>query len=163
MDQEVVEQKLESLRRCLLRIETKCPADAETLVADFDLQDIVSLNLTRAVQLCVDIGAHLISGMDVVPPDTMGQTFDILAQSKLLPSALALNLKKAVGFRNIAVHNYEAINWYIVHSIVKDHLADYFISCFNVFEIVQLPVPRSAVTYVAINKHFFFKMHEEIV
>lgn len=125
MDREVVEQKLESLRRCLQRVETKCPAEADTLAADFDLQDIVSLNLSRAVQLCVDIGAHLIAGMNVAPPDTMGQTFDLLAQAGLLTTALALNLKKAVGFRNIAVHNYEAINWHIVHSIVKNHLADF--------------------------------------
>lgn len=125
MDREVVEQKLESLRRCLQRIETKCPADADTLVTDFDLQDILSLNLSRAVQLCVDIGAHLISGMDSTPPDTMGQTFDILAQAGILDVVLAGSLKKAVGFRNIAVHNYEVINWHIVHSIVKNHLADF--------------------------------------
>ena len=125
MDREVVEQKLESLRRCLQRVETKCPTDADALAADFDLQDIVSLNLSRAVQLCVDIGAHLIAGMNVAPPDTMGQTFDLLAQAGLLTTALALNLKKAVGFRNIAVHNYDAINWHIVHSIVKNHLADF--------------------------------------
>ncbi len=125
MDREVVAQKLESLRRCLQRIQTKCPADAEALATDFDLQDIVSLNLSRAVQLCVDIGAHLISGMDVAAPDTMGQTFDILAQEGVISSELALNLKKAVGFRNIAVHNYDAINWHIVHSIVKSHLADF--------------------------------------
>lgn len=125
MDREVVEQKLESLRRCLQRIDTKCPADASTLANDFDLQDIVSLNLSRAVQLCVDIGAHMISGMNVPPPDTMGQTFDILAQSGLLTAELAHSLKKAVGFRNIAVHNYDAINWHIVHSIVKNHLTDF--------------------------------------
>ena len=125
MDREVVEQKLESLRRCLQRIETKCPADAETLVADVDLQDIVSLNLSRAVQLCVDIGAHLIAGMDVPPPDTMGQTFDLLAQSGVLDTTLASRLKKAVGFRNIAVHSYETINWHIVHSLVKNHLTDF--------------------------------------
>ena len=125
MDREVVEQKLESLRRCVRRIETRCPADADTLAADFDLQDIVSLNLSRAVQLCVDIGAHLISGMDVPPPDTMGQTFDILAQSGVLNAELAHRLKKAVGFRNIAVHNYDAINWHIVHSIAKNHLTDF--------------------------------------
>ncbi len=125
MDREVVEQKLESLRRCLQRIETKCPENADTLAADFDLQDIVSLNLSRAVQLSVDIGAHMISGMDVPPPDTMGQTFDILAQAGLMSGALALNLKKAVGFRNIAVHSYDAINWHIVHSIARNHLADF--------------------------------------
>ncbi len=34
-------------------------------------------------------------------------------------------MKKAVGFRNIAVHSYEAINWQIVHSIAKKHLVDF--------------------------------------
>ncbi|NNM79948.1 MAG: DUF86 domain-containing protein [Gallionella sp.] len=125
MDREVVEQKLESLRRCIRRIEAKCPAEAATLVADIDLQDIVSLNLSRAVQISVDIGAHLIAGMEVPPPDTMGQTFDLLAQQGLLNNELASSLKKAVGFRNIAVHSYESINWDIVHSIVKYHLADF--------------------------------------
>jgi uncharacterized protein YutE (UPF0331/DUF86 family) len=125
MDREVVEQKLESLRRCLRRIETKCPTDAAKLAADIDLQDIVSLNLSRAVQISVDIGMHLIAGMEVPPPDTMGQTFDVLAQQGVLSSELAGSLKKAVGFRNIAVHNYESINWDIVHSIVKYHLADF--------------------------------------
>lgn len=125
MDREVIEQKLESLRRCLKRIETKCPTDAATLAADIDLQDIVSLNLSRAVQISVDIGAHLIAGMEVPPPDTMGQTFDLLAQEGMLNNELAGSLKKAVGFRNIAIHNYESINWGIVHSIVKYHLADF--------------------------------------
>jgi len=125
MDREIVEQKLESLRRCLQRIESKCPADAEILATDPDLQDIVTLNLSRAVQISVDIGAHLIAGMDVPPPDTMGQTFDLLAQQGVLRPELATSLKKAVGFRNIAVHNYERINWLIVHSIVKYHLADF--------------------------------------
>jgi len=125
VDREVVEQKLESLRHCLQRIETKCPADAQTLATDPDLQDIVALNLSRAVQVCVDIGAHLISGMEVQPPDTMGQTFDLLAQAGVLTEALASSLKKAVGFRNIAVHSYESINWHIVHSIAKNHLVDF--------------------------------------
>jgi uncharacterized protein YutE (UPF0331/DUF86 family) len=125
MDREVVEQKLESLRRCLRRIETKCPKDAATLAADLDLQDIISLNLSRAVQISVDIGAHLIAGLEVPPPDTMGQTFDLLAQEGVLNIELASCLKKAVGFRNIAVHSYDSINWEIVHSIVKYHLKDF--------------------------------------
>lgn len=125
MDRVVVEQKLESLRRCLQRVQAKCPPDAATLSANFDLQDIVSLNLSRAVQLCVDIGAHLLADTGALAPNTMGLTFEALAQVGLLPADLALNLKKAVGFRNIAVHNYDAINWHIVHSIVTDHLADF--------------------------------------
>lgn len=125
MDREVIEQKLESLRRCLQRIQQKCPTSPEALAGDFDLQDIVALNLTRAIQLCVDIGAHLIAGTEALPPVTMGQTFDVLAELGYIHPELAGHMKKAVGFRNVSVHNYEAINWQIVHAIATRHLGDF--------------------------------------
>jgi uncharacterized protein YutE (UPF0331/DUF86 family) len=125
MDRQVIDQKLESLRRCVQRIQEKFPADATELQTNFDLQDIIALNLSRAVQLTVDLGSHIISTMNMPAPETMGQTFEILAQQKVLPTNVADQLKKSVGFRNIAVHNYEAINWQIVHSIVREHLQDF--------------------------------------
>jgi len=125
MDRQVVDQKLESLRRCIVRIRERCPLDAATLGADPDAQDIVTLNLTRAVQMSVDIGAHLLAGYEVPPPDTMGETFDRLRDVGVLDDALARRMKCAVGFRNIAVHSYEAINWEIVYAICSEHLADF--------------------------------------
>jgi uncharacterized protein YutE (UPF0331/DUF86 family) len=125
MDRQVIDQKLESLFRCLSRIKTKLPVDVDRLALDFDLQDIVSLNLSRAVQLTVDIGGHIVSASHLQSPETMGGTFDVLAQNNVLSQDLAIRLKKSVGFRNIAVHNYDAINWHIVHSIIKDHLGDF--------------------------------------
>ena len=125
MDRAVVEQKLESLRRCLKRVQEKCPPDADTLINSPDLQDILVLNLTRAVQLCVDIGAHIISRTELHPPDTMGETFDALSKGGILPVQLAVRLKKAVGFRNIAIHHYEEIDWHIVFSIAREFLPDF--------------------------------------
>ncbi|MBS4096870.1 MAG: DUF86 domain-containing protein [Sulfuricella sp.] len=125
MDHPVIEQKLESLRRALHRVEEKCPNDAATLEKDYDAQDILALNLTRAVQLCVDIGAHLISATEFPPPGTMGQTFEVLTDAGIINSELAVRMKKAVGFRNLAVHNYDAINWEIVHSIAQSRLTDF--------------------------------------
>jgi len=49
MDKQIVDQKLESLRRCIERIQEKLPVTAKDLATDFDKQDIVSLNLSRAV------------------------------------------------------------------------------------------------------------------
>jgi uncharacterized protein YutE (UPF0331/DUF86 family) len=109
----------------LVRIQEKFPARADELQTNLDLQDIIALNLSRAVQLSVDIGSHIISTMNMPAPETMGQTFEILAQQNILPAHVADQLKKSVGFRNIAVHNYEAINWQIVHSIVSEHLQDF--------------------------------------
>ncbi len=125
MDREVIDQKIESLRRCLERVRQKCPATADALADDPDAQDILTLNLTRAIQLCVDIGAHLIAEKDNPAPATMGQTFDILQDIGVLEPELASKMKKAVGFRNIAVHNYEAIDWQIVHAIATRHLPDF--------------------------------------
>ena len=125
MDRQVIEQKLESLRRCLTRIKQKTPATAQELEHDLDAQDVLTLNLTRAVQLCVDIGTHLIANSEQPAPDTMGQTFDTLARMNLIGPDVALRMKKAVGFRNIAIHNYEAIDWQITHIIATRHIEDF--------------------------------------
>lgn len=125
MDREVIEQKVESLRRCLKRVSEKCPPSPEKLVQDIDAQDIVALNLTRAVQLCVDIAMSLVSASDITPPDTMGRAFDDFAEMGYIDRELASRLKKAVGFRNIVIHNYGTIDWHIVHEIAKRHLDDF--------------------------------------
>lgn len=125
MDRTVIEQKLESLRRCLQRVEEKCPETVEALQSDPDAQDILTLNLSRAVQLCVDIGMHIIADMDTTPPETMGETFTILAQSEILDEQTAGQMRKAVGFRNIAIHNYQVIDWAIVHSIARQQITDF--------------------------------------
>ncbi|XSG85239.1 MAG: type VII toxin-antitoxin system HepT family RNase toxin [Methylohalobius sp. ZOD2] len=137
MAREVIEQKLEALRRCLARIREKCPDTPEALTGDLDAQDIIALNLTRAVQLCVDIGAHQLTSGDIPPPQTMGQTFDRLAEIGIIDPALASRLKKVVGFRNIAVHNYEEIDWFIVHAIVQRHLSDFHDFARAVVEKIQ--------------------------
>jgi uncharacterized protein YutE (UPF0331/DUF86 family) len=72
MDQYLIEEKLEALRQCVGRIEAKRPATVKILAADSDLQDIVALNLTRAVQLCVDIAAHIIADSNIPGPGNHG-------------------------------------------------------------------------------------------
>jgi len=133
MDRRVIDQKLESLRYCVERVRSKCPLDVASLKSDPDAQDIVVLNLSRAVQLCVDVGAHIIAESNLKAPSTMGETFDLLATGGFVEAAVAQRLKRAVGFRNIAVHNYEVINWEIVHAISTSYLDDFrsFASAMN--------------------------------
>lgn len=125
MDRRLIEEKLESLRRCVRRVEERRPANAEALVADQDLQDIIALNLTRAVQLCVDIATHVIAESNIRAPSSMAAAFDALVELRILKGETASNLKKAVGFRNIAVHNYQAIDWRIVFEISHRYLEDF--------------------------------------
>ncbi|MCC6786038.1 MAG: DUF86 domain-containing protein [Planctomycetes bacterium] len=125
MDRRLIEEKLEALRRCVARIEAKRPQAAGVLASDSDLQDILALNLTRAVQLCVDVAAHLIAESEATAPATMGEAFDRLVTLQVLDPELATRMKRAVGFRNIAVHSYLAIDWQIVHEIAHKHVDDF--------------------------------------
>jgi len=126
MDEQLVAQKLESLRRCIQRVESRLPDDVDTLLTDLDSQDIISLNLTRAVQMCVDIASHwLAEHTESTAPKTMGQVFEALAHSGLIEVSLADRMRKSVGFRNVIVHNYDDVNWEIVFSICSNHLGDF--------------------------------------
>lgn len=125
VDRAVVERKIEALRHCLQRLRDRRPTDAAALAADADLQDVLVLNLSRAVQLCVDIAAHLLAESRQPVPRTMGETFTHLAAAGPVSPDLAQRLRRAVGSRNIAVHNYEIIDWTIVHALTGQPLADF--------------------------------------
>ncbi|HEX5049488.1 MAG TPA: DUF86 domain-containing protein [Gammaproteobacteria bacterium] len=104
------------------RIEERRPGSADELRADPDLQDIVSLNITRAVQLCVDLAVHVLADTEQQVPQTMGDAFDSLVEAGVISAQLGKSMRGAVGFRNIAVHSYQAIDWDIVYAISREGL-----------------------------------------
>jgi uncharacterized protein YutE (UPF0331/DUF86 family) len=126
MDTAVVDRKLEALRVALVRVRTMRGSSFDVLAGSADRQDVVVLNLSRAVQLCVDMAAHLLVASGQPVPATMGDAFSGVARMGVLDESLALRLRRAVGFRNIAVHNYEAMDWQLVHTLADDeHLRDF--------------------------------------
>lgn len=127
MKDEVIAQKLDSLVRCIERLKAKQSKSA-SLETDVDLQDIVILNLERVVQLCVDIAMVIISKRALSPvPATMSQSFEVLKNNKIVDDKLCTRLQKAVGFRNLCVHEYDKINWKIVRVILDKHLEDFIL------------------------------------
>jgi uncharacterized protein YutE (UPF0331/DUF86 family) len=126
MENDVILRKMDSLRRCLKRLEDKVPENWDGIQSDYDLQDILSINLERAVQLSVDIGLQVFVMLSVKPPESMADVFSSLQSLRIVSPELAENLRRAVGFRNIAVHEYEEINWNIVRSICTEYLDDFY-------------------------------------
>ena len=125
MDRDIVTAKLESLRHCVERVRMRTPESVAELSADYDAQDIVCLNLERAVQACVDIAAHIVSDTECAVPDSMAGTFDALERQGMLSRELAERMRRAVGFRNISVHAYRTLDWEIVYSIATKRLGDF--------------------------------------
>ena len=118
IDAQVIDARLRELSRRLRRIEAKRPASLKQLSGDEDLQDIMSHNLELAIQTCIDIAAHLCGAHGLVPP-TAGDSFSMLAKLGLLEPALAARLRRAVGFRNVLVHEYVEVDWKIVLRVIS--------------------------------------------
>ena len=109
MDDMILLSKLESLKHCLERIQSKMPISKEALHTDWDLQDIMTLNLQRAVQTCVDIAAHLVAELSLPTPMNMAESFARLEQAEVIRATTSERMMKSVGFRNVIVHAYETI------------------------------------------------------
>ena len=124
MDTDVIKAKLVSLQRCMERIRQKTPANAQQLAEDFDLQDILILNLQRAVQISIDIATSILADSPAVP-STMAEAFLLLHRQGVLSEAVARKLAKSVGLRNIAVHEYTSLDWNVVYAVAHTHIEDF--------------------------------------
>ncbi len=125
MDKLILEKKIDSILRCIQRIEERTPKKRELFIHDLDAQDVVVLNLTRIIQLCVDIAMHLIAQSNIETPQTMAQSFSRLEQLGIIDKELAEKLKKSVGFRNIAIHNYNELDLQLTFDIANTHINDF--------------------------------------
>lgn len=143
MDRDITDRKLDALRRCLARLREKRPPTVEALLANPDLQDILALNLERAVQLSVDLAAMRLADLSGPAPETMGAVFEVLRERGVLSAGTADRLRKAVGFRNIAVHDYQRIDWQIVFTIVHRHVEDFEAFARELCPVQHPPRPES--------------------
>ncbi len=69
-------------------------------------QESILLNLQRACEVAIDLAMHVIRGRHLGVPQDSREAFNLLQSNGLLDQALADSLKRMVGFRNIAVHEY---------------------------------------------------------
>lgn len=83
----------------------------------------------------MDIGNHILLEYNTPTPVTMSEIFKFLAENKLIDSKNAEDLSHAVGFRNIAVHQYENINCKIIYEIITKHLIDFTIFAQAIYKL----------------------------
>lgn len=123
VDKDILLEKAAIMQRCLKRIHDVTGLSAEAL-DQMDRQDIFVLNLQRAIQAAVDMAAHIIAYEGLGLPDTLKAHFKLLTQNKIISTELEDKMNAMVGFRNIAVHEYQNINPEILQSILHNNLKD---------------------------------------
>ncbi|EGW35867.1 putative toxin-antitoxin system, antitoxin component [Desulfosporosinus sp. OT] len=68
---------------------------------------------------------HLMASNGLGIPQSSREAFDLLEQAGIIDEHLVQKLKAMVGFRNIAVHNYQTVNLESVQGIIEKNLTDH--------------------------------------
>lgn len=127
MADDVVINKAATIERCVARAREEYAANPATFARDFTRQDAAILNIQRACEAALDLGQHLIRRERLGVPQSARDVFTLLAQSGWIDETLADVLKRMVGFRNIAVHDYQSLQLPITVAIIERHLDDFLI------------------------------------
>lgn len=124
MVDDVLIAKAGSIERCLRRVRDEYQATAD-LVRDQTRQDAIMLNLLRATEQAIDIAMHIVRMRRLGVPQTSREGFSLLVDAGLLDDELASRMRAMVGFRNIAIHEYQKLDLAIVEKIIDTHLVDF--------------------------------------
>lgn len=123
LDRDIVLTKTATIQRCLLRIQQVTNLDPHAL-SDQNVEDIFVLNLQRAIQAAIDLGAHVLAAEGFEMPSTLREIFSTLNYHGFLSMQSAQQMQKMCGFRNIAVHDYQALAKPVLQAILTLHLKD---------------------------------------
>ena len=114
-------QKGSRLERCVSRAREE-HALATDFLTDFSRQDAAILNVQRACELAIDMGNMLIADQGWELPGSAREVFKTLHRHQVIDAELASAMERMVGFRNIAVHEYQALDMTIVSAVIQQEL-----------------------------------------
>jgi uncharacterized protein YutE (UPF0331/DUF86 family) len=112
------------IERCLARVQEEYAGNPAHLRDDLTRQDSIVLNLQRACEASIDLAMHRVRVRGLGIPQDSRAAFELLANAGALDRSLADALNRMVGFRNIAVRGYRALNLDIVQAIVESGCED---------------------------------------
>ena len=121
---DVARNKAAIIERCVRRAREVYADDPANLTDDLTRQDSIVLNIQRACEAAVDLAMHLARIHHLGIPQDSRNAFELLVGAARLEPGLSASLQRMVGFRNIAVHDYQSLNLQIVHAIVTRDLDD---------------------------------------
>ncbi len=79
----------------------------------------VKYTFVTAIEACVDVAQHLCATEGWGPPADNGDAVRLLGEHGVLTTDLASSMRKAVGFRNVLVHDYIEVDDAIVVGRLK--------------------------------------------
>lgn len=124
---DVLVNKAATIERCVGRVREEYAKDPATFTSDHTRHDAAILNIQRACEAALDMGQHVIRVERLGVPQSSRDVFTLLHAAGWIDAALSNVMKRMVGFRNIAVHDYQALQSAITVAVVENHLDDFLV------------------------------------
>lgn len=124
IEKDAILSKISIIQNCLKMIQKATHLEVSKL-DDLMIRDVFVLNVHRSVQAAIDIAHLIIAEKGLKLPANYKEAFTILETAKLISSETARKMEKMVGFRNIAVYDYRALDLKILKAILSSHLKDF--------------------------------------
>lgn len=118
---DAIAQKAVRLERCVARAREELNASTD-FRHDHTRQDAAILNVQRACELAIDMGNMVIAHEAWGLPQGAREMFAILARQGLIDDAMSTGLQNMVGFRNVAVHEYDVLDLGIAERVIRHEL-----------------------------------------
>jgi len=125
MADDVLINKAATIERCIKRTREEYDKNPATFATDHTRQDAAILNIQRACEAAIDMGQYIVRRDKLGVPQSARDVFDLLSASGFIDAQLADTMKRMVGFRNIAVHDYQKLQLPITVAIIERHLGDF--------------------------------------
>lgn len=124
IEKDIFYNKISIIERCLMRIKEVYDDNPDSL-NDYIKQDSIILNIQRAVEACIDIAMYIVSAKKLGIPQNSRDAFEVLKHHDMIDDDMLIKLKSMIGFRNIAVHNYQKLNLDVLQKVIENHLGDF--------------------------------------
>jgi uncharacterized protein YutE (UPF0331/DUF86 family) len=121
---DVILNKVAIIQRCIKRIQEVYANDPSHL-QDYTKQDSIVLNIQRACEAAIDLAMHLISSQQWGIPQKSREAFEIVHANQVIDEQTMKKMQAMVGFRNIAVHDYQTLKIEVLEGIVERQLVDF--------------------------------------
>ena len=125
MKDDLIINKINTINKCIVRIKEEYQSSKERFRINFTIQDAVMLNLERASQAAIDIAAHIVRIKKLGVPQTNRDVFVFLEKNGFISKKIGRKMQGMVGFRNLAVHDYQNLNLDIIIEIIEKELDDF--------------------------------------
>lgn len=123
MGLDVVYNKAQIIERCLQRVYEEYAGNPENLHNNTK-QDSIILNIQRSCEAAIDLAMHIVAERKLGLPQNSRDAFTLLHNDGVIDEELTQKMKAMVGFRNIAIHDYQAMNLDIVKAVIEINLVD---------------------------------------